>query len=201
MTAVGLYVPKDSPVHRVAAGAKLALLLLAAAGSSRADGPVAAVASLAVVLALFAVARLGWRTLVAQVRPVLWFAVPLLAFHTWSAGWERAVEIVGTLVALVLLAALVSLTTRVADLCDAVVRALTPLRRVGVDPDRLGLLVALGIRAVPVMVGLAQEVRDAQRARGAAASPMAYLLPLVLRALRHADRQGEALLARGLEEG
>jgi biotin transport system permease protein len=50
------------------------------------------------------------------------------------------------------------------------------------------------------MVTIAHEVRDAQRARGASASPAAYVLPIVLRALRHADRQAEALVARGLDD-
>ena len=44
-------------------------------------------------------------------------------------------------------------------------RPLAPLGR-RVDPERVGLLLALGIRAVPVVAGLAAEVRDAQRARG-----------------------------------
>ncbi len=56
------------------------------------------------------------------------------------------------------------------------------------------------MRAVPVMIGLAGEVRDAQRARGAGASPAAYVVPLVVRALRHSDRLAEALVARGVDD-
>jgi biotin transport system permease protein len=53
---------------------------------------------------------------------------------------------------------------------------------------------------VPVVVGLAEEVRDAQRARGLAASPRAFAVPLIVRSLRHADALGEALAARGLDD-
>lgn len=201
MNVIGLYVPGTSLVHRLPAGLKLALLVAAAAASFVVDRPIIAAAALMAVVALFGVAQIPWGTALSQIRPVLWFAVPLFAFHAIVSGWGRAVVVVGTLVALVLLAALVSLTTRVSDLCDAVVRLASPLRRLGVDVDRLGLLVALGVRAVPVMVGLAQEVREAQRARGRTASPAAYVLPVVLRALRHAERQGDALLARGVDEG
>lgn len=200
MTTIGLYVPGRSVIHRLPAGWKLALLVITAAASALVRTPVAVAASLLAVLLLFAVARVGWRTVLAQVRPVLWFAVPLFAFHLVVSDWRRAVQVVGVLLALVLLAALVSLTTKVSDLCDVVVRAAGPLRRVGLEPERLGLLVALGIRAVPVMVTIAHEVRDAQRARGASASPAAYVLPILLRALRHADRQAEALVARGLDD-
>jgi biotin transport system permease protein len=100
----------------------------------------------------------------------------------------------------VLLAALVTLTTRTTDMVDAVIRALGPLRRLGVDPERVGLLLSLGIRSVPVVVGLAEEVRDAQRARGLTASPRAFAVPLIVRSLRHADALGDALVARGIDD-
>jgi biotin transport system permease protein len=83
---------------------------------------------------------------------------------------------------------------------DAVVAACGPLRRFGVDPDRVGLVIALGIRSVPVVVGIAQEVRDAQRARGVRFAPQAYGVALVVRSLRHATALGDALLARGLDD-
>ena len=131
-----------------------------------------------------------WRTALAQVRPIAWFAAALAVFQLVVSGWERAVVVVGGLVALVLLAALVSLTTRTTAIVDAVVVGARPLRRVGVDPERLGLLVALAVRAVPVVADLARQVREAQLARGAAASPTAFVVPLVVRSLRHADHLG-----------
>jgi len=200
VTTLGLYVPGNSPLHRMPASAKLLLLVAAAIGSLFVTGPYAALAACALVLILYAVARIPWRVLLVQARPIAWFGVPLLAFHVIVNGGARAVAVVGMFVALILLAALVTLTTRVVDLTDVVVRGVRPLRRLGVDPERVGLLVALGIRAVPVMVTLAAEVRDARRARGGAGGPSAYLVPLVLRALRQADRVGEALVARGAGE-
>ena len=68
------------------------------------------------------------------------------------------------------------------------------------DPERVGLLIALAIRSVPVVVGLAEQVRDAQRARGLTASPRAFAVPLIVRSLRHADALGDALVARGVED-
>jgi biotin transport system permease protein len=83
---------------------------------------------------------------------------------------------------------------------DAVIACCRPLRVVGVDPQRVGLVIALGIRCVPVVVGLAEEVREAQLARGLTASPRAFAVPLIVRSLRHADSLGEALVARGLDD-
>ncbi len=198
--ALGLYLPGASPVHRAPAGAKLAAMVLAGVGSVFLDRPWQVAAALALVGVGYAVARVPWRTAVAQVRPLLWVAGGAAVFHVVVSGWQRAFVVVGVLAALVLLAALVTLTTRTTDLVDAVVGGCRPLRRVGVDPERVGLMIALGVRAVPVVVGLAEEVRDAQRARGLTASPRAFAVPLIVRSLRHADAMGEALAARGVED-
>jgi biotin transport system permease protein len=108
--------------------------------------------------------------------------------------------VTANLLALVLLATLVTLTTRTTALVDTIVRACRPLRLVGVDPERVGLLLALGIRSVAVVVGLAGQVREAQVARGLSASPTAFAVPLVVRSLRHAEALGDALVARGVDD-
>ena len=77
---------------------------------------------------------------------------------------------------------------------------LGPLRRVGVDAERIGLMLALAVRSIPVLVGLAEEVRQARAARGVQRSVRAFAVPFTIRALRHADRLGEALAARGVDD-
>lgn len=200
MTSLGLYVAGHSPLHRAPAGLKLLCLLAAGAGSIFLDQVWQVVLGLVVVCVGYGVAGLSLRTVGSQLRPLLWIGAVTAVFHVVVNGWERAVVVVGTLAALVLLAALVTLTTRTTDLVDAVVAGCRPLRAVRIDPERIGLMIALGIRCVPVVVGLAEQVRDAQRARGLAASARAFAVPLVVRALRHADALGEALAARGLDD-
>jgi biotin transport system permease protein len=200
MSTLAVYVPRDSVVHRLPAGTKLALLVLAAAGTFALRRAWHVALALVVVALLYAAARIPWRTALEQVRPLLWFVGALAVFQVVVAGWERAVVVVGGMLGLILLAALVSLTTRTTAIVDVVVSALRPLRRVGVDPERVGLLVALGIRSVAVIIGLAGEVRQAQLARGASSSPLAFIVPLVVRTLRHADRLTEALVARGVDD-
>ena len=200
MSALAVYVPRDSVVHRLPAGTKLLLLVLAALGVLALSQPWQVVVALAVIALLYAAARIPWRTTLEQVRPLLWFLLALGLFQLAVAGWQRAVVVVGAMLGLVLLATLVSLTTRTTAMVDVVVRWLRPLRRLGVDPERVGLLVALGIRSVAVIIELAREVRQAQLARGASSSPLAFIVPLVVRTLRHADRLADALVARGVED-
>lgn len=200
MNPLGLYLPGDSPVHRTPAGVKLLLMLALGGTSVFLDRVWEVTVALLAVLVGYAVARVPFRTAVAQVRPLLWVVAFTAIVHVVLDGWARAFVVVGILVALVMLAGLITLTTRTDAMVDALVGALKPLRHVGVDPERIGLVVALGIRCVPVVVGLAEEVRDAQRARGLTASPRAFAVPLVVRSLRHADALGEALQARGVED-
>jgi biotin transport system permease protein len=200
MSTLGLYAPGSSWAHRAAPGVKLFLLLLAGAASFLVRQPWQVAAALALVAAGYLSAGLRLQVLARQARPLLWLLLAVGAFHVLVTGWERAVVVTGVILALVLLAGLVTLTTRTTELVDAAVRVLRPLRRAGVDPERVGLLLALSIRSVPVVAGIAQEVRDAQRARGLAASPRAYAVPLIIRSLRHADALGEALVARGADD-
>ncbi len=204
MQALGLYQPGGSVLHRTPAAAKLLALLVLAALSFLLGAPWQGALAVVGALALYPVAGLGPRLVWSQVRPLLVVLLVLGAVQALVNGVERAVLVTAVILALVLLAGLVTLTTRTSDLVDVVARAAGPLRRplrlVGLDPDRLGLLVALSIRAVPVVAGLAAEVRDAQRARGLDSDLRAFAVPLIIRALRHADTVGEALVARGLED-
>lgn len=197
---IGLYRDGTSLLHRLPAGAKLLGLLVAGIGSVLVRTPAATGIALAAVLAGYAVARLPPRVLLEMLRPLLLVVVPLGAFQVVVAGWARAVVIVGVIVVLVLLANLVTLTTRTSDLVDVVVRVAGPLRRAGVDPERIGLALQLAIRAVPLVVALARHVREAQHARGLTASPRAFAVPLIVGALRRADDLGDALAARGLDD-
>ena len=198
--AIGLYRPGTSRLHRTPAGVKLGVLVAAGVASLAVRAPWQ-VAVVLVVLALgYAVARIPVRVAARLLRPVLFLLVPLAVFHAIVTTWQHAVVVVGVILALVLLANLVTLTTRSSDLIDAVVWVVRPLRRVGVDPERVGLLMHLGIRSVPVVIELAERVRDAQRARGLTTSVRAFAVPLLVGALRHADALGDALAARGLDD-
>lgn len=200
MNVIGLYRPGTSWLHRLPAAAKLAALVVLSAASLFATTVPRTSAALVLVAVGYLSARIPVREALRLLRPMLLLAVPLAVFHTLVTDWRKAFCLVGTLLALVMVANLITLTTRSTDIIDVVVRVLGPLRRVGVDPERVGVLLLLGIRAVPVVIGLAQGIRDAQRARGLTASPRAFAVPLLVGALRHADRTGDALAARGLDD-
>ena len=198
---IGLYRPGSSLLHRMPAGVKLLLLLLTIiAATLFARTPVAVGAVALSVAALFAVARIPVKVALAQLRPVLWMMLIIGIFQLIVTSPTRAIVVCGVLLISVALAALVTLTTRVTDMLDTVTRALQPLRRFGVDPDRIGLMLALAIRCIPILATIVHEVSEARKARGLQWSMTALATPVLVRALRTADALGDALIARGVDD-
>ncbi|HWK92554.1 MAG TPA: energy-coupling factor transporter transmembrane protein EcfT [Luteimicrobium sp.] len=197
---LGAYVPRGSVVHRAPAGLKLAALAVVSVAVLlvRSWWGVGALAAL--VLAVAVASRVGARALVAQLRPLVWLVPAVFALQWWAHGPARAALLSSRLVLLVALAALVVLTTRTTEVLAAIEHAARPLRVVGVRPDRVALVLALAIRSVPVLAALADDVRDAQRARGRERDLRAFAVPLVVGTLRRADALGDALRARGVDD-
>jgi len=194
------YAPGATVVHRLPAGLKLSLLAAVGVALALLDRWWQPLVVLGAVLACYAMARLPTAGLLALLRPLVWIFIAVGIFHAWISGWQAVVDVLASLIALVLAAGLVSLTTSMTELTDVLLWLLRPLGRLGVAPERMALLIALSVRSVPVIVALAQEVRDAQRARGLGRSARAFAVPLLVRSLRHADALGEALVARGLDD-
>jgi biotin transport system permease protein len=203
--ALALYVPRASPVHRAPAGLKLLALgglgaaLFAVPSAAAAAGGLAAV----VVLGLGA-ARLPAVLLLGQARAVAWWVVLLLALHLALGDPATGAATALRLLALVLAAAVVTATTRVTALVAVVERVCAPLRLVGVDPARVGLVLAMALRFVPLVTERAQRVREAHAARGGTLRGprglATLVVPLLVQVLRLAATVGEALDARGAEE-
>lgn len=201
---IGLYRPGTSLLHRAPALLKLALLAVLMVLVGLVADPVVLAGELLVVVALYALAGIPPGAAWPQIGPILWillFAVPVqvLVVGGSAAGWTTAGLMAGRLIVAVALAALFTLTTTVTAVLEAFQLLLRPFRR-WVDADRVGLLVALTIRCIPLVAEIVREVLDARRARGAQGSVIALAVPVVVRSLYAADAIGEALAARGLDD-
>lgn len=197
---LGAYIPGRGLLHRLRPGAKLLGLFVFALVAIALHGVLATAIALAVAIVLTVIAGLRGRHLWRVARGFALIAIPLFAFQWWQHGWERGFDIVGDLLALILVASAVTASTAVADMLDTVAWALGPLRPLRVDPDRVALAFSLVITAIPNILGIARETRTAARARGLERSPRALVIPLVLRTVAHAQLTGEALAARGIGE-
>jgi len=200
MSLTTTYLPGNTVIHRLPAGIKLVLLAATGVALTVLNRWWEPVAVLGVVLACYLLAGFPVRTIAAQLRSMSWVLLAISVFQLVVSGWQSMVDVIVTLAAMVLAAGLVSLTTGMEALTEVLLRILRPFRRFGVAPERMALLISLSVRSVSVIAGLAQEVRDAQRARGLGGSARAFAVPLLVRSLRHAEALGEALMARGLDD-
>ncbi|MEO7017450.1 MAG: energy-coupling factor transporter transmembrane component T [Leifsonia sp.] len=194
-----LYRPGTGWLHRASAGPKAAgLLMIVLAVSFLPSLYWAAGVAAGVAAAGFLVAGLGWRELGRQTLAVRWVIVITLAGQLLFLTTEAAVANTSRVVAAILLASLLVLTTRVSDLLDAFERGLRPFERIGIDPARIALVLAVAVNTIPVLARIAAGVREAQRARGARVSLRGFVVPFLVVSLKHADDLGDALTARGV---
>lgn len=198
---LGLYLHRESVVHRLPAGAKLGGLLLVTILILALPGGWGALAGGLIGAAVLAAAKLPARRVLAELRAPVLMLTLLFGFQALLAGggWEETAVAVARFAALILLATLVTLTTRVMDMVDLFERLFGLLRPVGVNPAKMALMLALTIRFIPLLGEQVREVRMAQRARGVERNIAALFVPLLVKILTMADDLTAALEARGYD--
>jgi biotin transport system permease protein len=202
---LALYVPRASPVHRTPAGWKLLVLAgLSVLVFAVPTLPVVSGVLVAVLVVGLVVARLPGAVLLRQARAVLWVLVAIFVLHAVLTDVLTGTLTVLRLLALVLAAAVVTATTRVTEMVAVVERVCWPLRWVGVRPARIGLVIAMALRFIPLIAERADRIREAQAARGGSVRGLRGLtttvVPLLVQVLQLAHTVSEALDARGADD-
>lgn len=196
---IALFLPGHSLLHRAPAGAKLAGIVVLALLISLwpHTGITIAIAGLLVV-GLYALALFPPSVLLGQLWLAKWVVVLMVATQlVFLTPWDALLNTV-RVVSIVLLAGLLTLTTRSEALLTALEAALKPFERLGVDARRVGLTLSLTISMLPVVADIARRVREAQQARGVRIG-FRVVVPILVLALRHADDVADALSARGAD--
>lgn len=200
-----------SLLHRAPAGAKLLGVAVVAVPvvAVRTTGPAGAWALLlgtsvlATAVLLHAALRTPPGVLLGVLRR-LSLPVLVLAGYQWLVrGPSVGAEVAADLLGLVLLAAVVTVTTPSDRMLDTIARLAAPLRlvprlRQPLSPERVALTFTLTLRSIDVLWDSAAEARDAARARGRGRDVRAMVTPTVVRAVAHGRATGDALAARGL---
>ena len=197
---IGVYVPGNSLLHRLPAGLKF--LLLAASIITMTfvvRTPMAAGIAIAAAVATFVLAWVPPKLVWLQIRGVIVFLVVLFVLQWILSDLRNALVVCAILLASVCLAAVVTLTTRTADLLSALTTAMSPLARLGVRTDLIAMAFALTIRSIPLIAEVFSQVDQARRARGLRPGPRVLFAPAILATLQTADGFAETLAARGLD--
>ena len=196
---IGLYSPGSSLIHRAPTLLKLLLLSVGVGVVTLLGDPRQLAVALLVVVVLFIVSGAPLKASVHQIAPILWMLLLAVPVQALLAGWLVAGLMAGRLLIAVSLAALFTLTTTVSAVLEAFDTLLRPFSR-WIDTERVGLLVALTIRCIPLVTDIVREVLEARKARGTRGTLRALAVPVIVRSLYAADALGEALAARGVDD-
>lgn len=187
-----------TPYHAWPAATKLFAAAVGVSSIQFLEEPVATAAAAGIVgVAYLTAGKLFFLEGLRLLRPIWMFVVVPVVWHTAEGNPHTGVAVAFRIVAAVSLANLVTMTTRLDDLLDVVLRLLAPLRRVGIDPAPIGFSVALVIRFTPVLLGKASALFEAWRARSHRRVGWRVIIPLGIAAFDDADRIAEAIRARG----
>ena len=198
---ISLFMSRKTWLHRIAAGHKLVFLLAASVVLLPLQDFAQVLIAAGCVSALYHSIGLGWRPQVESLAPVLPFIAAIALLHLLSGSLQQGGIALLRLLTLLMLANLVSMTTRMTDMMAAMMPVLKPLVLIGIPPRRVALAVALMLRFVPVFMSIIESLKEAWRARSARRAGWRLIAPFLLQALSTADGVAEALQARGGSAG
>jgi len=180
------------------------------------------------VLAIFILlstkaAKLPPKLVIKNIRPFIWlllltffinlfwsegkllWQVPLLNISIYSDGIIRGLLYSLRLMILIVLAALLTLTTSPIDLTDALDKLTSPGKKLGLPTHELTMMITLALRFIPTLLQEAERIKKAQISRGASfegnlikkiKSVIPMIIPLFLAAFRRADELALAMDSR-----
>jgi energy-coupling factor transporter transmembrane protein EcfT len=222
---LGQFMPGDSPVHRLDPRVKILTVVLLSIVILNA-GAVESLVVTAFLLAAVALSGLSAGRIAAALRPLAWFFVLLFGLHLFFTdgrpilsalpavtheGLERGVAVTWQFVALVVSAAVLTMTTAPSELVGGVEKLLRPFSRLGVPSHDIAIMVSVALRFVPTLIEEVERMREAQVARGAdfggggligrLRNMATLVIPLILCTFRRADELALAMEGRGYHRG
>jgi biotin transport system permease protein len=194
---ISLYLPERTWLHGIPAGWKLIALALVSLTVAPFDNLPLMAGLVAAVLALYASLGRAALAQIALLRPLWPLFLILLALHWWRGDVLLGAVVILRILAMVLLANAVTMTTRMDAMMDAVEPLLRPLSLIGVAPRAVALAVAMMIRFVPLLFALWEALNESWRARTGRRGGWRLLAPFCIQTLRMSHHTAEALAARG----
>lgn len=220
---LGQYLPADSLVHRLDPRTKIGSALILMAALMFINGLMGFVP---IGLGIFAVIGLSgtpYSVVLKNIRAFRWLLlITFLAHSIMTPGTEVTIRetiipwitqeglnqgalFTVRLASIMIIAAILTLTTAPIEVADGLESLLSPFKRIGVPAHELAMMMVIALRFIPTLVDEADRLQKAQMARGAdfSGNPFrkakrltALLIPLMLSAFRRADELAVAMDAR-----
>ncbi|WP_332065391.1 energy-coupling factor transporter transmembrane component T family protein [Bartonella sp. CB189] len=196
---IGLYCSHNTFIHRLRPGVKVVFLVVCTSIIFMVSSIPLLSLFLLLVILLYAIARIPFNNILMQLKSMSLFLGFIFILQVIFYNWLLGVEVILRLITLVLLALLVSLTTKVSDMVNSIETGLRPFQCCGINPSKFSIVLSMAIRFIPVISEKFHEVREAQRARGFETNIFALAVPLIIRTIKMAEEVAEALDARSYD--
>lgn len=224
---IGQYINTSTFIHRIDPRAKIVSIFLLMFGFIGLSNLFQFVFATALVFTVIGVSKIPLRTIAKGLKPlilILSFTFLYNLFFTngeviWSwgivkitvEGIDNAISFVWRIVLLVLLASVLTFTTKPLTLLKGVESLLKPLGKLGIPTKKFSLMLIIAIRFIPTIQEELHRILLAQKARGfdIAQLPLAkrlfayipIVVPLLFTTIQRADQLSEAIDARGYGDG
>ena len=226
--SLGQYLPGETLLHRLDPRVKIVAVISLSVFVFGAGPAQVTLISIALAMAI-GTAGLRPTRIALALRPVAFFMAAIFLTHLFLTdgrplldlsplplrvtleGFIQGAHVTWQFAALVIAAAVLTMTTPPSDLVAGIERLLRPLSWVGLPPQDIAVMIAMALRFVPMLGEEYDRIRMAQMARGAdfttgslalrVRAAAALAIPLLLSAFRRADELVLAMESRGYRRG
>lgn len=224
---VGQYVETESIFHRLDPRTKLISIMILILSFLMLETGISYVFATLFVFGILLLSKIPLRFFWRGLKPILFILMFTFLYNlvftkgtvlwSWSfievtvEGLHNGSRVVWRILLLVLLASMLTLTTKPLDIAHGLEKLLAPLSKLGVPVEQFSLMVVIAIRFIPTIMQELDRIRLAQKARGfditALSLPkriFAYIpiiVPLLFTTIQRAEQLSYAIDARAYGNG
>lgn len=226
MYNLGIYVHRESPVHRRDPRVKILAVIAFSIIILHVDA-IGLLVATGLALVISRLGRIPWKTFPGALRPVLPFffflfllsvfftpGKPLLSIGMVQVSdqglWAGLLQM-WRFILLIIIASILTMTTLPSEITTGLERLLRPIRIAQISSHDIAMMVSLALRFIPTLLQEMNSIKEAQLARGANFKPrtlrgriraiLTVIEPLSLSIFRRCDELVDAMEARGYQHG
>lgn len=224
---VGQYVETSSILHRLDPRTKIVSIMILILSFLMLETGTSYVVATTFIFGILLMLRIPFRFFWQGLRPVLFILMFTFLYNllftqgtviwSWSfievtvEGLHHGIRFVWRIILLILLASMLTLTTKPLDLSYGLEKLLAPLSKLGVPVEQLSLMIVIAIRFIPTIKQELDRILLAQKARGYDITVLSLpkrifsyipiIIPLLFTTIQRAEQMSYAIDARAYGNG
>lgn len=224
---LGEYSERDSILHQLDPRTKLLSLFVIMLSFLLLNTFISYGFAVIFIIGIIRLSKVPFRVVFRSIKPILFILLFTFFFHAlttegailWSysfisvtvEGLLNGTRFVLRIVLLVLLASMLTLTTKPLSLAQGLENLLSPLSKIGVPVEQFSLMIVIAIRFIPTIMQELDRILLAQKARGHDIASLSWmkrifafvpiLVPLIFTTVKRAEQLTYAIDARAYGNG